>query len=100
MLSMSKTNLNIDKDIKPTKYGVKEELMYRLYPLNRVVDTTNKQSLDQLPGKVYQYKAIDTGTSIKVERMKIGNEKYLSMLRKNCTAPEILELKAGAQVFF
>jgi len=58
-----------------------------LYPLRAEVDNENKIRLAQLQGESKFYYSKD-----------IGNEELLDQIKKNCPAPEVLELKIGAQV--
>ncbi len=58
-----------------------------LYSLRSQVDDKNKIQLAQLTGESRFYRSKD-----------IGNEKLLEQIKKHCPAPELLELKIGAQV--
>lgn len=61
----------------------------RLYSHNVDVDAINQAHLDALPGKTKTY------------RMSVGGDKYKrEALVKNILAPEVLELKVGAEVMF
>lgn len=51
------------------------------------VEDYNEGRLNELPGKVIEYKAQDT-----------GRESAIKLLEKNCLAPTLLRLKEGAQV--
>ncbi|KAK8802104.1 hypothetical protein WA158_006499 [Blastocystis sp. Blastoise] len=62
--AMENTNLDIEKDIKPTR-----------------------RHLSDLAGNIYRYIAKDSGEEI-----------YVNLLKKGCSAPETLDLKIGAQV--
>jgi len=59
----------------------------RLYAKNMQVDEINNRSLFELDGKLEAYKAEDT-----------GEYNFVEQLKKNCLAPEKLDLKVGAQV--
>ncbi len=54
------------------------------------VEQQNNQRLNELEGEMEEFKARDHETYV--------NGKYLEGLRKNCPAPEVLQLKIGAQV--
>ncbi|KAI8081943.1 uncharacterized protein B0P05DRAFT_66845 [Gilbertella persicaria] len=62
-----------DTDIEPTE----------LYPLRQEVDGSNKRRLDELKGKVTEFKAIDRGDPRKIA---------------SCIAPTVIQLKLHAQV--
>ena len=59
----------------------------RLFSTNKKIDTFNNKRFEQLGGSAVAYKAFDTGI-----------EPFLSQLKSSCLAPEVLELKTGAQV--
>lgn len=61
----------------------------RLYSHNLDVDAINQRHLDALPGKSRSYQSHTKGGKAKVEQ-----------LTKSLLAPEILELKVGAEVMF
>lgn len=61
----------------------------RLYSHNVDVDAINQEHLDALPGKIKRFKMSHGGDPRKVEAMK-----------RNLLAPEVLELKEGAEVMF
>ncbi len=61
----------------------------RLYSHNIDVDAINQRHLDALPGKSRYYQMFTKGGKSKVEQ-----------LSKSLLAPEILELKVGAEVMF
>lgn len=61
----------------------------RLYTHNIDVDAVNKKELDQLSGVCEVFAMTSKGRKADVE-----------ILKKNCLAPEQLELKVGAQVMF
>lgn len=61
-----------------------------LYPHKVFVEQQNNQQLIKLEGEIEEFKAHDHETYV--------NGKYLEGLRKNCPAPEVLQLKIGAQV--
>lgn len=51
------------------------------------VDRVNSEQLAHLPGEAHTYRARDA-----------GSEPELTMLQKNCQAPELLVLKEATQV--
>lgn len=61
----------------------------RLYAHNVDIDTVNQRHLAALSGDVYEYQMDSSGPTAKVEQLKRG-----------VLAPEVLELKIGAQVMF
>lgn len=61
----------------------------RLYSHNVDVDEINQEHLDALPGKVKRY-----------TMSKTGNKYQIDKLARNILAPEVLELKVGAEVMF
>lgn len=61
----------------------------RLYTHNVNVDTINNQQLDNLEGDVEIY-----------EMETSGRKQFIESLQKSVLAPEILELKTGAEVMF
>lgn len=61
----------------------------RLYAHNVDIDAVNQRHLTALSGDVYEYQMNSSGPAAKVEQLKRG-----------VLAPEVLELKAGAQVMF
>jgi ATP-dependent exoDNAse (exonuclease V) alpha subunit len=65
------------------------ESITRLYSHNVDVDAINQQHLDALPGKVKKFKM-----------RKSGQPNLVATLVRNILAPEILELKVGAEVMF
>ncbi len=60
----------------------------RLFTHNIDVEKINNEFLQQLSGKMVEYQMTD----------EKGGEKILENLRKNCLAPERLQLKVGAKV--
>eukprot|EP00960_Hanusia_phi_P033480 750480-Hanusia_phi.AAC.1 len=58
----------------------------KLYSRNIQVDDINSRSLAMLNTKTLKFTASDT-----------GEQPWLDQLKKNCLAPEVLELKVGAQ---
>lgn len=58
-----------------------------VFSKNIDVDEYNSQKLRSLPGKSEYYYSDDA-----------GSEPFISTIKKNCLAPEVLELKEGAQV--
>jgi len=69
-----------DDPIKPVK----------IYPTNRLVSNANEAELRKLPGETWRR----SHTS----KCKVGQESAMNTLIKDCLAPNILELKIGAQV--
>jgi ATP-dependent DNA helicase PIF1 len=65
------------------------EPVTRLYAHNVDVDTINQRHLEALAGKTELYQAESKGRAAKVEQ-----------LQKGILAPEVLELKVGAEVMF
>ncbi len=61
----------------------------KLFAHNVDIDTVNQRHLDAIKNEVYQYKMNTKGPQAKVEQ-----------LRRSVLAPEILELKLGAEVMF
>lgn len=68
----------------PTRNGV---LPAKLYCTNRDVDVENAAELAKLTGEIHTYTSLDRGPKYELE-----------ILAKSCSAPKVLELKAGAQV--
>eukprot|EP01138_Halocafeteria_seosinensis_P010380 gb/GECG01010598.1/.p1 GENE.gb/GECG01010598.1/~~gb/GECG01010598.1/.p1 ORF type:complete len:215 (+),score=13.44 gb/GECG01010598.1/:1-645(+) len=66
-----------NSDIKPTL----------LYALNRDVDRINETELQKCKGEEKAFVAKDT-----------GQQPFVDQLKRNCTAPETLRLRIGAQV--
>lgn len=66
-----------------------EENLTRLFTHNVDVDSINDQHLRALPGKVKRFRMTSDGDPYKVEA-----------LMRNVLAPEVLELKVGAEVMF
>jgi len=75
----SRINRQPDEDVVVT----------RLYSHNLDVDTINQRHLDALPGYSRSF-----------ERATKGNKTKLEQLSKSLLAPEVLELKVGAEVMF
>lgn len=65
------------------------QVVTRLYAHNADVDTLNRRWLDGLEGDTQRYMMITTGAAAKRE-----------ILMKGILAPEVLELKLGAEVMF
>ena len=61
----------------------------RLYAHNIDIDTINNRHLEALPSAIYEFEMAAKGSAAKVEQ-----------LRRSVLAPEILELKTGAEVMF
>lgn len=61
----------------------------RLYSHNVDVDTINQEHLEALPSKVKRF-----------TMSKSGNQYQIDKLARNILAPEVLELKVGAEVMF
>lgn len=59
----------------------------RLCSMNVDVDLLNETRLEKLSGQLMSFAAADG-----------GQQPYLSQIQKNCTAPDTLKLKVGAQV--
>lgn len=59
----------------------------QLLTVNVDVDNVNLQHLERIDGEVHEYAAETSGRS-----------QYLEQLRRSCLAPELLQLKQGAQV--
>ncbi len=70
---------NVTFDFTPTK----------LYTHNIDVDAINKQELDKISSESHLY-----------YMTVIGPEKLVSMMKRSCLSPEVLELKKGALVMF
>lgn len=70
-----------------TQAAASRDKTTRLYTHNLDVDNLNKQHLDQLEGEARSYAMQSSGQ---------GN--FIEQLMKSCLAPELLELKTGAQV--
>ena len=66
-----------------------ESAVTRLYAHNIDVDAINQRHLDALPGHARQFEMRTKGSKAKVEQ-----------LAKGLLAPEVLELKTGAEVMF
>lgn len=62
-------------------------LPVKLFGYNASVDNYNKKILDSLEGRSKVYKSKDD-----------GDEKYVEFFNRNSQAPQVLELKIGAQV--
>lgn len=77
--------LNTLKRPLETKDGIEPT---RLYARNIDVDAENRRYLDQIDEEEFNFKSEDTA------RNRFAKES----LQKNCIAPEILDLKVGAQV--
>lgn len=60
----------------------------QLYSRRDQVERANQSHLDALPGPIIKYTATDWGHS----------ESHLTRIKKDCNAPEVLEVKIGAQV--
>lgn len=79
-------------DILQERIGVPPDetvALTRLYTHNVNVDTINNQQLDALEGDVEIY-----------EMKTSGRSQFIESLQKSVLAPEILELKVGAEVMF
>lgn len=61
----------------------------RLYTHNIDVDAINKNELDKIKGEPHFF-----------YMSSVGPEKLIEAMKKNCLAPEVLELKKGALVMF
>jgi ATP-dependent exoDNAse (exonuclease V) alpha subunit len=61
----------------------------KLYTHNIDVDAINKQQLDMIGSKPYEYMMVS-----------VGHESLVNALKRGCLAPENLILKKGAQVMF
>lgn len=66
-----------------------DQVVTRLYSHNIDVDAINKRYLDALPGKSHLFQAYTKGSKAKIEQ-----------LAKSLLAPDVLELKVGAEVMF
>ncbi len=66
-----------------------EQPVTRLYAHNVDIDTVNQRHLAALKEEVYEYEMTTKGAAAKVEQ-----------LRRSVLAPELLELKVGAEVMF
>ncbi|KAF3079791.1 hypothetical protein TWF102_012001 [Orbilia oligospora] len=73
-------NLNFDDGLQATE----------LFPTRKEVDNANLRQLQRLPGDSYTFTAVDESAILDQQQ----REKLLT----NCMAPQILELKQGAQV--
>lgn len=67
----------------------KDAQVTRLYAHNVDIDTVNNRHLAALSDKVHEYEMVNKGSSVKVEQLK-----------RSVLAPELLELKVGAEVMF
>ncbi len=79
-------------DLIKSRLGIKpssEESVTRLYAHNVDIDTLNQTRLAIIDGKTYYYEIETSGASAKIEQ-----------LRRSILAPDILELKIGAEVMF
>lgn len=65
------------------------EEVTRLYAHNVDIDTVNQRHLRALSGEGYEYRMDSAGQTTKIEQLK-----------RSVLAPEVLELKTGAQVMF
>lgn len=65
------------------------QVVTRLFAHNVDIDTVNQRHLKALPHDVYEYEMETKGGAVKVEQ-----------LQRSVLAPELLELKAGAEVMF
>ncbi len=61
----------------------------RLYTHNVDVDQINQKELSLLPDEIHEYRMTSLGNDVLIQNMK-----------RACLAPEILQLKKGAQVMF
>jgi len=61
----------------------------RLYAHNIDIDTVNQKHLNDLQQQVYEYEMVKKGAAAKVDQ-----------LQRSVLAPEVLELKVGAEVMF
>ena len=66
-----------------------KQTVTRLYAHNVDIDTVNQRHLNQLPEQVYEFEMETKGGAVKVEQ-----------LQRSVLAPELLELKTGAEVMF
>lgn len=76
LLSKCGSNANCN-DIKPT----------RLFALNKYVEQTNLNFLNQINSKLYTFNAVDN-----------GDDYLIKYLKSECNAQDILQLKIGCQV--
>jgi len=81
--------LELRKLLMPRLMAGDDETITRLYSHNIDVDAINQQHLSALPGKVKTFTMTGRGEPYKV-----------TALKRNLLAPEVLELKVGAQVMF
>lgn len=65
------------------------QVITRLFAHNVDIDTVNQRHLKALPHDVYEYEMETRGGAVKVEQ-----------LQRSVLAPELLELKVGAEVMF
>lgn len=65
------------------------QVITRLFAHNVDIDTVNQRHLKELPHDVYEYEMETKGGAVKVEQ-----------LQRSVLAPELLQLKAGAEVMF
>ena len=83
---------DIHQEIINERLGIKpneDQKLTRLYAHNVDIDSVNQRHLNAIQTDVYEYTMDTTGSSIKVEQ-----------LQRSVLAPEILELKVGAEVMF
>lgn len=66
-----------------------DQKLTRLYAHNVDIDSVNQRHLNAINSDVYEYTMDTTGPSVKVEQ-----------LQRSVLAPEVLELKVGAEVMF
>lgn len=76
-------------DARVDIYDPEEEGAVRLMTHNNQVDQVNDRKLDQLPGEASEYPAVE-----------VGDDPWLSKLRRSCLSPFMLRLKEGARVMF
>lgn len=82
----------VGKKIPETKSGIKPTT---LYSLRKEVTRENELELNKLPGEAKRY---EMKVHAQPGRATKASLNYITTLKENCPAPEILTLKVGAQV--
>ncbi len=80
------------EDLLKTRLGIKPaegQIITRLYAHNVDIDTVNQRHLMALQDQMYDYEMETKGAAVKIEQ-----------LQRSVLAPELLEIKAGAEVMF
>lgn len=80
------------EDLLKTRLGIKPaegRIVTRLYAHNVDIDTVNQRHLQALTDQIYEYEMETKGGAVKIEQ-----------LQRSVLAPELLQLKSGAEVMF